>query len=66
MSVPDRPTSLAQKCRLTGKGPTAVALDRNRHAGGDVEGEGEGQAGGKRRAKLHTSISPVTAEVSSA
>ena len=47
MTVPDRPTSPAQKYRLTDKGRTAIAPDGNRQAGGEVEGEGEGQAGGQ-------------------
>ena len=51
MTVPDRPTSPAQKYRLTDQGRTAIAPDGNRQAGGEVEGEGgyqaEGQAEGQ-------------------
>ena len=47
MTVPDRPTSPAQKYRLTDKGRTAIAPDGNRQAGGEAGGEGGYQAGGQ-------------------
>ena len=47
MTVPDRPTSPAQRYRLTDKGRAAIAPDGNGQAGGEAEGEGGGQVGGQ-------------------
>ena len=51
MTVPDRPTSPAQQCRLTNKGWAAIAPDGNGHAGGEAEDDGGGQVGGQAEGK---------------
>ena len=47
MTVPDRPTSPAQRYRLTDKGRAAIAPDGDGQAKGEAADEGGGQVGGQ-------------------